>query len=139
MKGRSLERGVQMALLLAELGDPKAPAGGLDACIEIGDSVMAHRRRYSSVARRESVVDLLGLDPDNPRAVAFQVARLLKDQSRLPQPFESTQKGAVSRALLTLSTDLSVARPEEMDTARLRDVAARLMTVSDLMSREYMS
>ncbi|WP_425072814.1 circularly permuted type 2 ATP-grasp protein [Sagittula sp. S175] len=137
--GREVERGTQVALMLADLADPEAAAGALDAAIEIGDSVMAHRRRYSSVTRRESVVDLMALDPDNPRAVAFQVSRLVKDLSRLPQPYDSTQLGGAARALLTLSTDLAVAEPGEMDSDGLRDVAARLMVISDLLTRQYMS
>ncbi|GAA4224217.1 putative circularly permuted ATP-grasp superfamily protein/putative alpha-E superfamily protein [Sagittula marina] len=137
--GRSVERGIQMAGTLANFADPNAATGGLDAAIEIGDSVMAHRRRYAVATQRETVVDLLALDPDNPRAVAFQVERLRKDQSRLPQRYDTTQMGPIGRALLTLSTDLSVAKPEDVGSDRLRDVASRLMTVSDMLSARYMS
>ena len=35
--------------------------------LEIGDSVMSHRRRYSVSAGTQSAVDLLALDPLNPR------------------------------------------------------------------------
>jgi uncharacterized circularly permuted ATP-grasp superfamily protein/uncharacterized alpha-E superfamily protein len=136
--GRALERGIQMADLLAEFADPKAPSGSLDLAVEIGDSVMSHRRRYTVSTRRTTVIDLLALDPDNPRSVAFQVNLLKAEQQRLPQQYASTQMGEIARALLTLSTDLSVARPEEVSTSGLRDVSARLREVSDLLSARYL-
>ncbi|MBP0481186.1 circularly permuted type 2 ATP-grasp protein [Sagittula salina] len=137
--GRSVERGIGMAALLADLADPKAAPGALDLAIEIGDSVMAYRRRYSSVTRRAAVVDLLALDPDNPRAIAFQVARLLKDQGRLPRRHDSTQVSELGRALLRLNTDLTVALPDELDRVALTDTGRRLMAVSDMIARHYMS
>jgi len=43
--GRHLERGLHMARLLGHFSGPDAPDGALDMLIEIGDSVMTHRRR----------------------------------------------------------------------------------------------
>jgi len=137
--GQGVERGIQLAHLLAEFTAEQAPAGSLDAAIEIGDSVMSHRRRYSVATRRETVIDLLALDPDNPRSIAFQVARLEAEQARLPQPFESSQKTDLARALLRLTTDLVTARPEEVGPDDLYHVANRLMAVSDALSARYMS
>ncbi len=139
MLGQGIERGIQLAHLLADTTDPEAPQGSLDAAIEIGDSTMSHRRRYSVATRRESVIDLLALDPDNPRSIAFQVARLETAQARLPQPYASSQKSEVARALLRLSTDLATARPEEVSPDDLNDIAVRLMQVSDALAARYMS
>ncbi len=45
--GRRLERGIQIARSLAWLTRNDAPDGALDMMLEIGDSVMTHRRQYA--------------------------------------------------------------------------------------------
>lgn len=137
--GRCIERGIQTGRLLAAFADDAAPPGGLDAAIEIGDSVMTHRRRYAVVTQRDTVVDLLALDPDNPRSIAFQVEILRAEQARLPQPYEGTQMGDTARALLRLETDLAVATPDTLTGACLLEVADRLMAVSDALGARYMN
>ncbi|TGQ03221.1 alpha-E domain-containing protein, partial [Mesorhizobium sp. M2E.F.Ca.ET.219.01.1.1] len=61
--GRRLERGIQIARMLARLTRKGAPDGALDMMLEIGDSVMTHRRQYPVQAGRRTVIDLLALDP----------------------------------------------------------------------------
>ena len=77
--GRSLERSMAMAGSLAWLASPEAPDGALDMAVEIGDSVMSHRRRYAVSTTRETVVDLLALDAMNPRSVLYQLTEF-RDQ-----------------------------------------------------------
>ncbi len=48
--GRRLERGIQIARTLSRLTSANAPDGALDMMLEIGDSVMTHRRRQYPVA-----------------------------------------------------------------------------------------
>ena len=71
----ALERAIAMAGALAWLADPEAPDGALDLAVEIGDSVMSHRRRYAVTTTRETVVDLLALDTMNPRSVLYHLER----------------------------------------------------------------
>ncbi|MEN2574530.1 alpha-E domain-containing protein, partial [Acinetobacter baumannii] len=71
-----LERGIQMARILANLSRHEAPEGALEMLLEIGDSVMTHRRQYSVYSGRLSVLDLLALDPLNPRSIIFQLDAL---------------------------------------------------------------
>ena len=53
--------------------------------LEIGDSVMTHRRRYSVSTGRRTVIDLLALDPLNPRSILFQLERDLKPRSSVAE------------------------------------------------------
>ena len=62
-----------MAGVLAVFADEAAPAGGLDIAVELGDSVISHRRRYAVATNRETVMDLLALDSLNPRSVLHQL------------------------------------------------------------------
>ena len=45
--GRYLERGLHMTRLLGHMSGEDAPDGAYDMLLEIGDSVMTHRRRYN--------------------------------------------------------------------------------------------
>lgn len=74
--GRAIERAAVTADLLASLADPGAPPGSLDLLVEVGDSVMVHRRRHAVLASRASVLDVLAFDGTNPRALRFQAALL---------------------------------------------------------------
>ncbi len=68
--GRALERGWQMAGVLAVFADEAAPAGGLDIAVELGDSVISHRRRYAVATNRDTVMDLLALELAQPEVRA---------------------------------------------------------------------
>jgi uncharacterized circularly permuted ATP-grasp superfamily protein/uncharacterized alpha-E superfamily protein len=136
--GRALERGVQISDLLADFAERGAPQGSFDAALEIGDSVLTHRRRYSVETNRNTVVDLLALDPENPRSVIFQLAVLRDQQANLPRRRKSTQLSAVERHILKLHTQLSVASPEELDRAALERISAGLQGISNALHDEYM-
>lgn len=136
--GRALERGIQISDLLAEFASTSAPPGSFDAALEIGDSVMTHRRRYSVETNRNTVVDLLALDPENPRSVIFQTGVLHAQQSELPRRSRSTQLMPVERQILNLHTTLSVGTPEQFDSAALADIANDLWAISDSIQAEYM-
>ena len=69
--------------------------------LEIGDSVMTHRRRYAVSAGVNSYVDLLVLDPLNPRSVAFQVAELRAQIERLPGGIEDGHLSPAAKAALS--------------------------------------
>jgi uncharacterized circularly permuted ATP-grasp superfamily protein/uncharacterized alpha-E superfamily protein len=82
--GRRLERAMQIARTLGRVTRDDAPDGALDMMLEIGDSVMTHRRQYTVRSGRRTVVDLLALDPLNPRSVLFQLERLKYEIDHLP-------------------------------------------------------
>ncbi|MEQ1950288.1 circularly permuted type 2 ATP-grasp protein [Mesorhizobium sp. CN2-181] len=82
--GRRLERAMQIARTLGRVTRDEAPDGALDMMLEIGDSVMTHRRQYTVRSGRRTVVDLLALDPLNPRSVLFQLERLKDEIDHLP-------------------------------------------------------
>ena len=50
--------------------------GGLDVLLELADSQITYRQRYVMIAALAPVIDLVMLDPNNPRSVAFQLDRI---------------------------------------------------------------
>jgi uncharacterized alpha-E superfamily protein len=136
--GRSLERSLSMAHLLARLADEQAPDGSLDMAVEIGDSVMSHRRRYAVATNRATVVDLLALDTLNPRSVIFQLGEIAGHLDYLPGQDPHQPLTPLRRALLKLRTGLELQLPETLDTEALRTLGADIAALSDAFSAKYM-
>lgn len=136
--GRSLERSTSMAGTLAWLAAADAPEGSLDMAVEIGDSVMSHRRRYAVSTTRETVVDLLGLDGMNPRSIFYHLSELREQIAYLPRADVNGQLSSLSRALLRTHTSLAVQTPETLDSEALRDLRSEIFGVSDLLSETYL-
>ncbi len=134
--GRRIERGIHMARILGTLASSKAPEGGLDMMLEIGDSVLTHRRQFSVSASRRSVVDLLALDPLNPRSVAFQLGRLKAEIHELPGS-EAGHLSPAAKEVLAIHTSLSIREPLELDSAQFNEIVTGIGAVSDALSRSY--
>jgi uncharacterized alpha-E superfamily protein len=135
--GRRLERGLQIAGITRWLTRPEAPEGALDMLLEIGDSVITHRRRYNVAAGADSYLDLLVLDPLNPRSVLFQVAELKQQIDRLPGGVVDGQLSAAAKAVLELHTQLRVAAPEELSSERLSALGAEIGRLAGLIADAY--
>ena len=135
--GRDLERAQSMAWVLAVFADPKAPEGALDLSVEVGDSLMTHRRRYTVSTNRDTVIDLLALDDRNPRSIYFQLDEIKAQIHRLPGNAATGPMPPLARSILEMHTGLAVRAPEELTTGalmRLRDAVGRL---SDLIATTY--
>lgn len=135
--GRAQERADGTLLLLAAFTGPEAPPGALEIAIEVGDSVMTHQRRYRFGPSPETVLDLLAQDAQNPRAVLYQIAQMRHHLERLPQPQPGGEMPELDRVLLTLDTDLRVARPADLTVERLGELRHRLAGVFGLISSRY--
>lgn len=136
--GRHHERAMSMAAVLATLADDKAPEGALDLAIEVGDSVMTHRRRFSLRTSRVTVIDLLALDAMNPRSLRYQLDGLLEQAGLLPGAEDQGIPSDLLRALMRLHTDLATDRPEDLTTARLWELRGRVAELSDLVTGAYL-
>ena len=135
--GRRLERAIQIARIVSHLTSKDAPDGSLEMLLEIGDSVMSHRRRYSVRAGTQSAIDLLALDPLNPRSVIFQIAELRAQIEMLPGGIEDGQLSSVAKAALQIETDLRIAEPADMTPERLDRLAADIGTLASLVAAAY--
>jgi uncharacterized circularly permuted ATP-grasp superfamily protein/uncharacterized alpha-E superfamily protein len=135
--GRRLERGIQIAGSVAWCTRKGAPEGSLDLLLEVGDSVMTHRRRYAVSAGVNSYVDLLVLDPLNPRSVRFQIAELHQQLERLPGGIEDGHLSMAAKAALSLDTELRVNEPEDMTTAKINRLGIEIGNLAGLIADSY--
>lgn len=135
--GRLLERGQITARLAAALGGEKTPEGGLEALLEFSDSRITYRRRYSVDLSRETVLDLVVLDPLNPRSVAFQVNGFKAILDELPGMRRGETLSPVSRRAGRLQVRLATGDAPEANEAFLLRVATDLGAISNLLSERY--
>jgi uncharacterized circularly permuted ATP-grasp superfamily protein/uncharacterized alpha-E superfamily protein len=135
--GRRLERGIQLAGIAGWSTRPEAPDGSIEMLLEIGDSVIAHRRRYSVTAGPQSAIDLLVLDALNPRSVLFQVAALREQLEALPGGIEEGQLSPAVKAALEIHTALQIAGPTDMTPERLHALASDIGHLAGLITSEY--
>jgi uncharacterized alpha-E superfamily protein len=136
--GVSLERAGNMCDVLAGCTAPDAPAGTCDLALDIGDSVISHRTRFVVWANPESVIDLLALDPQNPRSVRYHVSRAKDHVARLPRNDTGHHVSQVARLLLRVETRLATCLPEEVTPAFLAEMKTDIRKISDALTAFYL-
>jgi uncharacterized alpha-E superfamily protein len=139
--GRALESADRVAAQLAAFTADGTPDGGLDLCIELGDSVMTHRRRYAGAATRETVIDLLALDPENPQGLAFHLSTLRVQAGLLPRPGSGVEGGAMPRlvaAAMRAETGLVTLAPDAVTVPVLLALRSDIAAMSDILSSDYL-
>lgn len=119
--GRRIERALQIARLLQSCLSVAHPAG-VEALVEestliAAESIITHRRRYPAQSGVDTVLELLLVDRDNPRSLAFQLDRLSVDLRRLV--VTPSGDDAIDEQLLRIS-----ARLLAVDCAALAEVDA---------------
>ncbi len=136
--GRALERALLMSSMLERFTADDAPEGALDLAIEVGDSVLTHRRRYSVSTTRETVLDLLALDPLTPRSVRYQIGALREQAAALPARAEPGRLSELGRALLRLDTELATVLPGDVSAEVLDAHGEDIGRLSELITRDYL-
>jgi uncharacterized circularly permuted ATP-grasp superfamily protein/uncharacterized alpha-E superfamily protein len=86
--GRGLERALQiLALLRVTICQQRAAETDgivLEAVLTAAESIVTFRRRYHTRAGVDALIELLVIDPFNPRSVAYQLNRMRTDLRALP-------------------------------------------------------
>ena len=136
--GRQLERAMGMTGVLVAFADLRAPPGALDLCIELGDSVLTHRRRFSVQSSRDTVIDLLALDPMNPRSLRYLIDGLGTQVEMLPGAAVNGQLSDLGRAQLRLQTEIATATPQTLPTRTLIQIRGRIAGLSDQLTEAYL-
>jgi uncharacterized circularly permuted ATP-grasp superfamily protein/uncharacterized alpha-E superfamily protein len=146
--GRRIERGLGLAQLVASaLRSAGSRELLLEPLLEIADSVITYRRRYFAEPRTAGVLDLLLLDPTNPRALAFQLAVMERHAAGLPAGPNPEGVAQLRQRIAQLGECLDWIRAEELDTPDrinetadwLTGLASSMGAVSDLLTHVYFS
>lgn len=113
--GHRIERAQQLtALLRTTLHRSHGPAVDslvVESVLTAGESGVTYRRRYRGHLQVATMLELLLLDPGNPRSVAYQVAQARADLRALP---DGSATSRPARRLEEIDGVLRRCRPEEL-------------------------
>ena len=135
--GWALERAIFMANLLPVFAAKDASATELEFALEVGDSTMAHRRRFGAGITSQSVTHILGLDPLNPRSVLRQLMQIAEHLRYLPGSDEHNPS-ALQKAALEKQTVLMVKSAADLDQKAWHDLAGGFMQLSLDLTSAYL-
>jgi len=151
--GRRLERAINTTDLLRStvvpvLGDDQE-AALVESVLGVTDSLIAYRRQQQAARRVEVLLELVLLDESNPRALAFQLARLKSLVGRLPHEGSLPYRSPEERLALEVVTGVRLADAQALSAATgapamrgalgqlLARVGHLLPAVSDAISAAY--
>jgi len=135
--GRRLERALAVARSVRALGMAPATSDDLSTLLDLCDSQISYRQRYLTGISRLPVVDLVALDPGNPRAIAFQAIAILDHLRALPVLADDGMAEPQQAEATAVKSIIVTATAQTLDEERLRDIEQRLASLSDLISRRY--
>jgi uncharacterized circularly permuted ATP-grasp superfamily protein/uncharacterized alpha-E superfamily protein len=137
--GRRIERAILAGRLTRCFALPGAAEGGLDVLLELADSQITYRQRYVMVAARAPVIDLVMLDPNNPRSMAFQLDRIEAHLSALPGRSAAGRLSPVQQIAAALATRLRTVDVAAVDEALILEAEQMLMKLSDAITSAYLT
>ncbi len=137
--GRRLERALAICGMveMLGLGSAEDPAEALGVLLDLSDSQITYRARYLAGPRRDPVLDILLLDPDNPRSLMFQVDAICAHIAALPSLTEDMMPEAPLLEARAIQGPLRAVTIEAFDAALLKDTEARLLALSDTIAARY--
>ena len=150
--GRRLERAIlTLELLRNIIQHPDDDRALLEAVLEITECTFPYRRRYLTRLERLAALDLLLVEENNPRSVAFQLAAVAEHLNALPRGSESPdlhdnrdqQLLVAVRALIreeeAAMRQNPAARQHEALAQFLSDVLDHVRKLSDAIAHVYFS
>jgi uncharacterized circularly permuted ATP-grasp superfamily protein/uncharacterized alpha-E superfamily protein len=147
--GLRIERAVYLCTLLdsaLRMPDAENPSA-LEAILEVADSSITYRSRYSLLPHISAVFDLVLLDDKNPRSVLFQINQLVQHFEHLPRerevPASSSAEGILigCEARLRMADMRELSRPKnggwEQVAEAIRHTLRDLPRLSDAIAAAY--
>lgn len=135
--GQRIERGQAICHMASKLSADDCDAQSLGVLLDLCDSQIIYRSRYLTGPMQNPVRDLVLLDPDNPRALKYQIAQIVEHLSALPSLRDDNIPEPPLRAARALAGDLEAALAPDMTPERLEAIEKQLQNLSDEISERY--
>ena len=142
--GRRLERSMNLlALLSATLGSA-SDVLLYEPLLEICDCVITYRRRHFAEMRLHCILELLLLDGNNPRSLAFQFSALENASRSLPEAPNPDGVANIRSMITSLtpylrSLGFEIMHPRESVSEKLQAMHELLQEASEMLSQVYFS
>ena len=137
--GRRIERAILTCRSVRWFAFADAPDDGLEVLLEFADSQITYRQRYVMIAALAPVIDLVMLDPNNPRSVAYQLDRIETHLAALPRRNVAGRLSSVQQIAASIATRLRTADATKIDNALIVDVESALMKLSEAITSYYLT
>jgi len=137
--GRRIERASSTVRFAQRFTASEMAPLGLDVLLELIDSSITYRQRYSIQASRVTVIDLAVLDPGNPRSVAFQVERIVEHAAALGGRAGRDMPSDLEAQAGRLRSRLALARAITVDDDFLAETAAGLHAMATRVGDAFFS
>ena len=135
--GRRVERGIVVARLTRTFGMQGATSDDLSTLLDLADSQISYRQRYLTGIARVPVVDLVALDPGNPRSLAYQVDCIAAHLDQLPVLHDDGLPEDQQAEALALKALLAAASAASLDAGQLTEAERQLIRLSEAVARRY--
>jgi uncharacterized circularly permuted ATP-grasp superfamily protein/uncharacterized alpha-E superfamily protein len=135
--GRRIERATAGARAAAQFGMAGATLDDLSTLLDLADSQISYRQRYLTGLARVPVLDLVALDPGNPRSVANGVEAINWHLAALPVLADDGMAEPQQACGAALTALLSTANAAELGPKTLWEIDAGLARLSDAVARRY--
>lgn len=140
MLGRRFERAGNLVRLLQKTVLRQARDGVeyqlLEALLITSESVMTHRRRYRAALDIGSALQVLLVDPTNPRSLAYQAARLEAHLEALPREAGRRGLSPDQRAVLQAHTRIRLAQVDALVATDTGGGRPELAALLDLVAND---
>ena len=137
--GRRIERAISTCRFVRHLGGPEAEALELDALLELADSQVTYRARYPFGSVRGLVLDLVLLDNNNPRSLAFQMQSLEDHMLSLPGLPPRRQPSPAVALATALASEVESIALDSVSGEQLLGIENQLMRISNEISQSFFS
>lgn len=135
--GRRVERAMATLGFLRAFGRADATSDDLGTLLDLADSQISYRQRYLTGIARVPVLDLVTLDPGNPRGIAYQVAAISGHLNKLPVLSDDGLAEPQQEQARELAAILVTSNAMRTDDALLAVLEQRLASLSDAIARRY--
>ena len=135
--GRRIERGMAIARATRLFGMPDASADDLSTLLDLADSQITYRQRYPTGLARVPVVDLVALDANNPRSLAYQVRCATERLRELPVLGDDGMAEPQQVLSIALAATMATATAAGLDADTLGEAERQLAAVSEAVARRY--
>ncbi len=135
--GRRIERSIALLRFARTFAEPAAPRGALNVLLQLADSQITYRTRYVMLEARGPVLDLVLLDPDNPRSLMFQIQRIADHLRVLPGRDPDLPPSLAERLVGRILSDLIGHTAETFELKHFDMMEADMLKLSDEIGAHY--
>ena len=135
--GRRIERAAATCSVVERFIRGEIVRGALDVLLEFADSQISYRVRYATSAGRPAVLDMVVLDGNNPRSIAFQIGIIARTLPALPIHQSDGLPTPEEKIAALLVAELATTAAADVDAATIGWVRMQVMKLSDLMTSRF--